>query len=233
MKKHIIIILLSFAVTMFANGQIRVSYSIGYGDYKMEDMHKLLDTSLSLVQEELPSGVRITDKFPGYVTHNMDVAYHFKRHEFGVKGSYMTTGGKIAYSDYSGKYYENLTLNGYRIGALYRFHFLESKVGNLPISLYGELSPAITFTSLKYKAQLTLPDYEVDETNPQDNVSTDETGYSIQPLLGAQLFVTRNLFITVSGGYDFEFGSKLSTTNDMFRVDWSGFRVNGGVGVSF
>ena len=80
---------------------------------------------------------------------------------------------------------------------------------------------------------LSLPDYDVNESNPEDNVSTNETGYSIQPMIGAQMFVTRNIFITVSGGYDFEFGSKLTTANNMLRVDWSGLRVNGGVGFSF
>lgn len=90
------------------------------------------------------------------MTHSLDATYYLKRHEFGLKGTYMTTGGKISYADYSGKYYEKLTLNGYRVGAMYRYHFLKSKLGNLPLSFYGELSPAITFTSLKYKALLSF-----------------------------------------------------------------------------
>ena len=145
----------------------------------------------------------------------------------------MTTGGKISYADYSGKYYEKLTLNGYRVGAMYRYHFLKSKLGNLPLSFYGELSPAITFTSLKYKALLSLPEYDISESNDEDPISTDETGYSIQPLIGGQLFVTRNLFLSLSAGYDFEFGSKLSTVENMLRVDWTGLRANAGVGFSF
>ena len=233
MKKHITLILLALVASMTANAQVRVSYSVGYGDYNMSDMNKILDATLSLGQMEIPVNLAITDRFPGYITHNIDAGYHLKRHEFGLKGTYMTTGGKIAYSDYSGKYYEKLILNGYRVGAMYRFHFLKSKIGNLPLFLYGEVSPAITFTSLKYKALLSLPDYDVNESNPEDNVSTNETGYSIQPMIGAQMFVTRNIFFIVSGGYDFEFGSKLSTANNMLRVDWSGFTVNGGVGFSF
>ena len=233
MKKYITLIFLALMASATANAQVRISYSIGYGDYKMDDMNRLLDASLSLIVMELPAGVTITDRFPGYVTHNLDAVYAYKRHELGLKGTYMTTGGKIAYADYSGRYNEELTLNGYRVGAMYRFHFLQTLIGPLPLSFYGELSPAITFTSLKYKSLLSLPDYDINEWSPEDNVSTDETGYSIQPMLGGQLFATPNLFFLLSAGYDFQFGSKLSTTNNVLRADWTGFRINGGVGFSF
>ncbi len=233
MKKYISLIILVLIASTTASAQVRVSYSVGYGDYKMDDMNRLLDASLSLIAMELPAGVAITDRFPGYITHSLEATYAFKRHEIGLKGTYMTTGGKIAYSDYSGKYNEDLTLNGYRVGAMYRFYFLQTQVSNLPLSLFGELSPAITFTSLIYEALLSLPDYDINESNPEDNVSTNETGYSIQPMIGGQLFATRNIFFILSAGYDFEFGSKLSTTNNLLRADWTGFRVNGGVGFSF
>lgn len=233
MKKYIAIIFLTLGAVLTANAQVSIAYSAGYGNYKMDDMHRLLEASLSSMKTQLPPGVRITDKFPGYITHNIDVTYRLKRHEIGLKGTYMTTGGKIAYSDYSGKYHETLTLNGFRVGALYRVHFLRTQIGNLPFSLYGEISPAVTFTGLKYDALLDLPDYDVHETNPNDNVSTDETGFSIQPLIAGQLLVTRNIFISCSAGYDFEFGAKLSTINNQLRVDWSGFRGNLGLGFMF
>lgn len=233
MKKYIAAALLALSTIMAANAQISIAYSVGYGDYRMDDMQHLLDISLSSLKPHLPLGVRITDRFPGYITHNIDAAYRLKRHEIGLKGTYMTTGGKIAYSDYSGRYYEKLTLNGFRLGMMYRFHFVKTQIGNLPLSFYGEISPAVTFTDLAYKTLLELPDYDVHETNPNDNVSTKETGFSIQPLIAAQLLLTRNFFISCSGGYDFEFGAKLSTTNNMLRVDWSGFRGNLGTGFVF
>lgn len=213
--------------------QISFSYSIGYGNYKMNDMSRLLDISFLAMQSSLPPGLRITDNFPGYITHNLDIAYAFNRHEVGLKGTFMTTGGKIAYADYSGKYHENLTLNGFRIGGMYRFHFCRTRLGGLPLSLFGEVSPAITFSELKYKALLNLPDYNVTETNTEDNISTNEIGFSVQPLIGGQLFFSKNIFASISIGYDFEFESRLETTNDMLRADWSGFRFNAGVGYRF
>lgn len=233
MKKYITLLTLALLVSISASGQFRISYSLGYGEYEMSDMQKLLNASLSAVQIELPPGVRIVDNFPGYATHTIDATYHINRHEFGLKATYMPTGGKIAYSDYSGEYYEKLTLNGYRLGALYRFNFLNTHLSGLPFSLFGELSPAVTFTSLKYDVLLSMPDYDINESNTDDVIGTDETGYSVQPLVGGQLFVISNLFVQLSAGYDFEFGAKLSTTNNMLRADWSGLRVNVGVGYSF
>lgn len=233
MKKYILTILWFICGTIGMHAQLSISYSAGYGDYKMDDMRRILDASLQTMRYSLPKTIRITDNFPGYITHNFDVAYSSRHHEIGLKGTYMTTGGKIAYADYSGKYYEKLTLNGYRIGAMYKFHFLETQVGNKTFSLFGEVSPAITFTQLKYKALLSLPDYDIHETNTEDNISTNESGFSIQPLIGGQLFITNNLFTFANIGYDFEFGSKLETTNNMLRADWSGFRINAGIGYKF
>lgn len=233
MKKYILAVILTTGAILSLNAQVSISYSAGYGNYKMEDMNRLLELSLSAMKSQLPPAVRITDNFPGYITHNIDAAYRLKRHEVGLKGTYMTTGGKIAYADYSGKYHEKFTLNGFRLGLMYRFHFAKIQMGNLPLSFYGELSPAVTFTSLKYAALLDLPDYDVHETNPNNHIGTKEKGFSIHPLIGTQLQLSQNIFISCNGGYDFEFGAKLSTTKDQLRVDWSGFRANLGLGFIF
>lgn len=67
MKKYFTFIFLALIVSTTASAQVRVSYSVGYGDYKMDDMNRLLDASLSLIAMELPAGVAITDRFPGYI----------------------------------------------------------------------------------------------------------------------------------------------------------------------
>lgn len=233
MKKYFIAVFCALSYAFGINAQMSFSYSVGYGDYKMNDMHSLLNASLQSVKTSMPKGVRITDNFPAYINHNIDVVYSFNRHDVGLKGTYLTTGGKIAYADYSGKYHEKLILNGYRLGAMYRFHFLKTQLGSLPFSIYGEILPAIILTQLKYSALFSFPDYEIHETNTEDDVSTNEIGFSVEPLIGGQLFVTKNIFTSASLGYDFEFGSKLKTFNNMLRADWSGFRINAGIGFKF
>lgn len=231
MKKYLITALF-ILVGLGANAQFNISYSAGYGSYKMSDLKQLLESANNSILQSMPKGMRIVDNFPSYITHNLDFSYKFNRHEFGLKGSYLTTGGKIAYSDYSGKYIEKLTLNGYRMGAMYRFYFGESQLGACTLSFFGEVSPGITFTKLKYKATLDIYDPEVHQT-ANDNVSTNETGFTVQPLFGSRLCLTRNVSFFASMGYDFEFGASLSTTNNMYRANWSGFRLNGGATYSF
>jgi hypothetical protein len=215
---------MSFSV----KAQFSISYAAGYGTYQMNDLKSLIETAYIQMAPTLPPGTRVVDNFPGYITHTLDGTYLLKRHEMGLKVSYLTTGATIAYSDYSGKYEEKIILNGYRVGLLYRLHSNAREVGPYKLSFFGELSPAVTFTHLKYKASINLHESDVHEEAP-DNLSTNESGYSLQPLLGCRLAVSRQLAFFTSAGYDFEFGAKLSTTNDYYRADWSGIRANAGL----
>lgn len=227
MKKYILILAL-ILTTINSYAQFSVSYSAGYGSYKMDDLKNLLDQRLSEIDSRIDA--QITDKFPGYITHTIDASYGIKDHEFGLKLTYLTTGGKIAYSDYSGEYMEKLTLNGYRIGALYRNHFAKvqlSKACN--ISFFGELSPGIIFSKLDYESYIKLGD---DKENIPDNISCNMTGFTILPQIGAKFNIPYNIGFLLTGGYDFEFGSKIKNDTDI-RADWSGIRINAGVSYNF
>ncbi|MDD4192073.1 MAG: hypothetical protein PHI28_12125 [Mangrovibacterium sp.] len=226
MKRYLLVLLVTTSFSVKA--QFSISYSAGYGTYAMKDLKTLMRTAYEQMSPALPPGTRITDNFPGYLTHTLDGTYVLKRHEMGLKASYLTTGGIIAYSDYSGKYEEKIIVSGYRIGLLYRFNTFISDIGNSSLSLFAEFSPAATFSQLKYEASLDFPESGTHEEAP-DNLSTNETGWSLQPLLGCRLSVTRHVSFFISTGYDFQFGTRLSTTNDYYRADWSGFRLNGGL----
>ncbi len=226
MKNFLLTILL--LITFSARGQFSVSYAAGYATYEMSELKDLMETAYLQMAPTLPPGTRIVDNFPGYITHTLDGSYLMKRHEVGLKLSYLTTGSSIAYADYSGKYEEKITLNGYRAGLLYRIHTNPQALGTCKLSFFGELSPAVTRTSLKYRASIDFPEADVHEGG-DDPLSTDEIGYSVQPLLGCRLAVSPQLAFFISAGYDFEFGAKLSTTNDYYRADWSGIRAHAGL----
>lgn len=229
MKKHTITALFLF-LTLGVKAQFNIGYSMGYGTYQMKEMKQLLQQAEGALIQSMPKGIGIVANFPPYITHTVDASYRFKRHELGLKGSYLTTGGKIAYSDYSGKYREKLTLNGIRMGAMYRFYLKENKLGNYALQLFGEISPGITITNLKYKATLDLYQQNIHQEE-RDILATNGNGLSIQPLIGGRLQMNRHISLTASAGYDFEFGATLFTVHR--RADWSGFRLNGGVNCSF
>lgn len=223
MKKYIVLTLLILSAATIKS-QVTISYSAGYGDYNMSKMKDLLQDRLSLISPQIDA--RIVDKFPGYVTHTIDVTFDDLKegHQVGLKFSYLTTGGKTHYSDYSGQYYEKLTLNGYRIAGLYRYTFASlPALKTCKLSFFGELSPGLIFSKLDYEGLM-------GEEHIKDNLSSNMTGFTILPQVGANLRLPYGIGIHLTGGYDFEFGSKTVTKE---RANWSGIRLNGGVSYSF
>jgi len=55
-------------------------------------------------------------------------------------------------------------------------------------------------------------------------------GFSIQPLVGVRCKLYNHFLLTLSTGYDFEFGANLG--ND-YRIDFSGFRIYAGLRLIF
>lgn len=239
MKKYIFLIVFVLA-SFSAKAQFTISYSAGYGTYEMDDMKKLMSNGFTGLNSKIPNiPFSLVSNFPGYVTHRADLSYLIGQQEFGVTGSFLTTGGKIAYSDYSGEYIEKLTTNGIRIGALYRYYMPVGDIGSDGvISLYGELSPAAVFTKLKYKGHATIGGQTQDFT---DEMGGNAVGISIQPMLGVKLNVTRNIGFHLAAGYDFSLLSNMkketmvNSTKIVYdlKMDWSGFRANAGVSYTF
>lgn len=225
MKKYILIIFV-FILSISANSQIKIEYSVGYGDYKMDDMKPLLGIMEEFVKLKYPLDFATTDNFPNYVTHNIGITYTLKKHEMGANFTYLTTAGRFAYSDYSGEMIYKQILNGYRFGLLYRYHFFQVELGQkVNISFHGELSPGMTFSNFDTKAHIKVNNKleDIDDEFKMNKHNT--TGFSILPQIGANLNLPYGIGIHIAGGYDFEIGAKIKD----YKVDWSGLRLNGGV----
>lgn len=238
MKKYIILIILAFAA-ISSKAQFSIGYSVGYGAYEMNDMKDIFDASLSSLKATYPQvDFRMVDDFPGYVNHTIDAGYRFKRHEVGLKTSFLTTGGKISYSDYTGEYLDKLKLNGYRIALSYRYYLPICEIGKSgSLSLYGELSEGITFTNTDYKGHIKI----FDETMEFSGSALDKNtiSYTVMPQIGAKLNITPNIGFLVGIGYDFHFEGNVYKQSNFYghnikkRVDWSGIRLNAGVAYTF
>lgn len=229
MKKYIIIIA-TILLGLSAQAQFKVEYTVGYGDYKMGEMKDLLLDIQSDLKFQYPVDIAITDNFPSYVTHNLGVGYKLSKHEFGTNLTYLTTAGRMAYSDYSGEIVNKLTLNAYRVGAFYRYHFYQIGITNVTkISLFGELSPAITFTDIKTKGHIKVGN-EINGLDERYRIRANTTGISILPQIGACLNLPSGLGVHIIAGYDIEMGAKFKQ-NKNIEVDWSGLRL--GIGLSY
>ena len=217
MRKYITFFFILFGLS--AHAQVSISYSAGYSDYKMTDAKQALENMFRSIKPNLPENLEITENFPGYITHNLDLTYQIKSHEVGAKFSYYTTGGIIAYSDYSGKYKNSAIFNGYKFGLIYRIHFW---VPNDRFSVFFEISPALVSTDIKYKLEYPFSNQNV---HKQISDKDSESAVSIQPLLGCRFAITKNILIFGRGGYDYLFTSKSNPA----IANWSGIRGEAGI----
>lgn len=212
---------------MLAKAQLSVGYTGLYGNYmKMGEVRRSLENKLSEVIKDIPNAAIVAD-FPDYLAHAVDLNYMMDKEEFGFQIMRMSTGGKIAYADYSGKYVNKLTLTGIRIGTRYRrnlkeFTFKEKQT----LMFFGELSPGITLSTLKHKVYEEFKNETVEEKN-DDKYSS--TGISLLPQVGIKTNFGR-LGIHMIVGYDFDLGGKVDNDEDS-KISWSGFRA--GIGVSY
>lgn len=212
---------------LFASAQLSVEYTPGYGIYTQKgDLQKLLDTKLQAILPVLPNAKIVAD-FPNYFTHTFGLNYVYNREEFGFQITRMSTGGKIAYSDYSGTYTNKLTLSGVRIGTRYRYDYKDLLFkGKQKLILFWELSPGVIVSSLKHSVYSEYPSKTVTESNNPDYSSTV---FSLLPQMGARTSYGRFGFHALAG-YDLEFGGKLDNGYHT-KISWMGLRV--GIGFSY
>lgn len=235
MKKPLFILLFSVLLNTGLKAQFSIEYSAGYASYDMSDFKDIMENGLESMQSSYPEiPFRILDNFPGKITHNLNIGYLVKKHNFGLKFSYLTTGSKLAYADYSGEYMEKLTANGYSIKAFYRYYIPLAIDGTQSkFSLYGEISPGIIFSDMKYKGYIKVGDQVQVFPNQLDG---NTEGFTVSPLIGLRYNILPQIGITFNTGYEFIVGSYINhkVFNDLTidkKMDWSGFRAN--IGVSF
>lgn len=222
-----LIFLTLLLVPLLATAQLSVEYTGGYGVYtQMGDIRKLLDHKLQTVIPTLPNAKVVAD-FPNYFTHTFGLNYVYQREEFGFQITRMASGGKIAYSDYSGKYTNKLTLSGVRIGTRYRHDFKDMYFkGKQKLIVFWELSPGVIVSSLKHSVSSEYPTQTVTENNDPDYSSTV---FSMLPQIGVRTNYGRFGFHALVG-YDFEFGGKLDNGYKT-KISWMGLRT--GIGFSY
>lgn len=234
MKKYILITsFIFFAIA--AKAQFTVSYSAGYGDYKMEYLKEMAEKAFAQMQEQVPGvDLKLLSNYPGYITHGIALTYMRKNHEMGFTGTYLTTGAKMAYADYSGEIMQKSAINGYRVGVVYRFFQPVADLSSLgKLSVFGEVSPGIMFSNYEESGYLIVNNTSLSNTS----YKFSNTLFSIVPAVGLRLNVTPGLAFNLSGGYDFSFyGDQWETVNSMIinkEMDWSGIRINAGVSYTF
>lgn len=198
--------------------QVRsLEYSIGYGTYQLDAIKSLQHTMLNRF------GLKETDCFRNYITHSVALGFVKGHHHFGSNFSYLTTGGRLHRADYSGSYTVDMIMNGYRLGAFYRYN---SELGLSPFYIYLQIGPGILFSNLKMKEQVNVYSESAQETNKLNGV-----GIYLEPTIGVTYCFTDWLHFSLRGGYEADFlGTlRLSGQKTQIKANWNGFRLYGGL----
>lgn len=227
MKKITLLILLA-TLSLGAMSQVSITYSPGYGAYRMKDLKETMIPVLP--NYRLPENTKLIANFPSYLMHSIDIGFPLKRNEYGLKLSFMTTGAKLGTADYSGSYQENIITNGYRIAPFFRFHFIHINLNRqLNLSFFTELSAGLTVASLKTNGLLILHTDDGSIMDKANEYYRTDNHISIQPLGGMRLKIYDNFLLSLSAGYDFD----LSENTGGKRIDFNGLRLNAGIGYLF
>ena len=185
--KRIIIVLFYLFSSAFSQDW-SAGYSFGYGTYQLNDI-KAIQNSIQRYMDQF--GAKTIENFPGWYTHTGNIGYITNHHHFGIIFSYLTTGGRSGVTDYSGSYYTNITMNGYRLGAFYRYYI---NIGLSKLNIYLQASSGIMFSTMKMTESI--------------NVGTESDSYRekmislaeyIEPSAGIIYHLADWLSVSVSG----------------------------------
>lgn len=217
MKKTLIILFLFFPLLLLSQ-ETTIEYSLGYGTYSLKDIRNLQNRTAYEIE-----GLKITDGFPGYITHSLALGFKYGEHLFGPDFTYMTTGGRIHRADYSGSLSLDMILNGFRIGGFYRNYLLPE--GGL-FQPFIQIAPSAMLTSFKLREELTIFDITNIDESPFFGV-----GLAIEPSVGTTYALNNWLNLSLKAGYQIDLWGRLryhgSKTN--LNARWDGLRLSGGL----
>lgn len=219
-----------FLIPFTLSGQARLSFSAGYGSYRMKE--------LKAIEDDVPFyhllGMKTVSSYPPYFNFEGSFTYQTNRALFcGVIIGYGSTGGRMDYGDYSGSV---------RIDQLAQYVSVNGSVGlskkypskNMLVSL--DLRPGVTITNFEM-----LFNYKIgtEEGNQKDEFKS--LNVAIQPTvmlskrigrIGLDAFAGLNQSIARGKLREREDKRKhLQTASGQpLRADWGGYRI--GLGVS-
>ena len=225
-----IVLLLIFAHSASAQhyGQhLDISLNAGYATFNLDQLKSYQQRFL----EQSPLPAKITNDFPGYLNLSLDAAFYDSAYYVGMMLGHTSTGGRIAYSDYSGSYdYDQLVRMTYA-GVFGGFRILETKAGAF---FFGA-------TLLTY---LNRVDLKYTETVADDSYAYTTKLWSVNLSFGPYLQYQKRvgkLTYKASAGYEFHYAPNLFFRHEdseeyvgpdgqSMNANASGARFNVGVG---
>ena len=198
-------------------------YEFGYGSFQLKDIKAIQDEVENTMSMY---GAQIIEDFPNHFIQSGAIGYISGRHHFGVNGAFLTTGGRVHVSDYSGEYKTDMLLRGYRWGAFYRYYFPNKTQW---LNIYLQATPGILFSRLKMNEELVIGSQKLID----EKLKFKSAGAYIEPSIGIRFKPLHWLHLSLGGGYEIDAWEKMKLLGNNNRVTyhgdekirWNGFRL--------
>ena len=235
MKKITISLLIALLPVIVFAQKWNVAGEIFYGTFKMKSMK---DYQQSIVDGSDQFKFKIVDNFPAYVGYNFMAGYNVSpRTSLGVRIQYTSTGGRVAYGDYSGERTIDHLLHGYGLGlnSTYRL----TNPGDWEFYLSGTAGVMRTSLTNVYSS------YLYDQPSSPYEYRFRSYNYFFNPAIKVNRRFNDHFGFYASLGYEFQIHRALrSSINDEWYLktmdgkddvvaEWDGLRISIGISYRF
>jgi hypothetical protein len=231
MKQSLILITLLFILASNIFSQTGSELFIE-GNLNFFNMNDLKDFQTEILSALTSQGVpaKITNSYPAYFGIKTGFLISLSSlHEHGVRFGgfvkYMSTGGRVDYSDYSGEIKEDQVASSFSIGAIISIPVKDFKY----VSLRADLQGMVIGSGFKYKHL-----FKIGDQQNKEEVDFSSTSAGIEPVL---ICFTRlgNFRVGLSLSYLITFPPELEADNydnaylqnkngKRLTIDWGGFK---------
>lgn len=228
MKRFILIIIWVCFISITVEAQVNLTLKTGYGTYYMGGVKEFQKAVLS--QYGLPG--KIVTKFPGYINYRLYLGLPSVTDTYKIYFGYLTTGGRISLSDYSGKWNFDMMENGFQTGAQWSKPI--KTTDKFVVSGYVDFGVICSMLNMKEYMRV----YDQSGENSQLYFAYGlnvQAGYEVvykMPhfdigcYLGAEVDASTNFYM--NGNSDYPLGIR---ENDLIRPSWTGIRT--GIQISY
>lgn len=210
-----------------------VAGEIFYGTFKMKSIK---DYQHGIVVWPAPDEFKVVDNFPAYIGYNFLAGYNVSpRLSLGIRLQYTSTGGRVAYGDYSGELIVDQLLHGYSAGINSTYRLTNPSDWDVYMSFTaGAMRTSLTnvYSFHLFDQSPSIYEYRFRSYN-----------YFFNPAITVKRRFNDHLGFYASLGYEFQIHRTLrSSINDEWYLktmdgkddvvaEWDGLRI--GIGISY
>ncbi|WP_299708400.1 hypothetical protein [uncultured Pontibacter sp.] len=231
-KKYLLVacLLLSASAAM-AQSTVYLEPRLGFGTFSMQSMKELQQTVIA----NTDINVKATDTFGSYFQFGFNVVSDLgDQSRIGFFMEHGSTGGRVAYADYSGEFRMDTPVNYNTFGGLFYHH---QAIKETKFSYIAGAELHMLMSTLKLQSYTRIED-EVESSEDKFN----SYGLGLKPFVGLQ-YPLMNMPTTLSLGYfidtnyPFHVPGELdqqlvkNSNNETIQPSWSGLRINLSVGI--